>query len=333
MSVDQTISTFYLVPENIAKNTEAISEFTFSHRIVGWMQNMGRNMTRIVNDKRLQDLQEEMVRRHKGHSAIVIGGGPSLEKYEHLKMLAKSGYNGAVFTCDKNLVSCLKAGIIPDLVCTVDGAPIVANFYKDPIIKECYGKTKAAFCVQTVHPDVLARWGGETYWFVAIWDDPYKDPQTQQINPKSLTLTFHLMSGDKTILQTAGNVGTTLWNIAHYFQLNPICLVGFDMGYLRSSKVKDTPYYDTFHDMLKIQNKLSAEALARCYRRDYNPAFKNHSTTDLIFESYAAATKHFIALAKQMHGTDTINATGGGTLHGSMVESMSFQQFLEKYKQ
>lgn len=321
----------YMIPETIVANTKAIAEFTFSHRITMWMQNMGKNMDKIVKGKRLQDLQEEMTKRHKGHSAIIIGGGPSLEKYRHLDMLAKSNYKGAVFTCDKNLASCLRRGIKPDLVGTLDGAPIIANFYKDPLVQKCYDKTVAAFCAQTVHPDVLAYWKGEIYWFLTFWDNPYKDLEKKQIDPKSITLLLHLMTGDKTMMQSVGNIGSTLWNIAYYFNLNPICLVGFDMGYLLETPVKNTPYYETYYHLLKNQNKLSDEAISRCYRRDYNPDFKNWSKTDLIFESYAAATKHFMGLAKQISGTRTINATGGGILHGEPIESMKFEEFLRRY--
>ena len=45
---------------------------------------------------------------------IVIGAGPSLYKFNHLEILAKSDYKGTLLITDKMLVPCLKGGITPD---------------------------------------------------------------------------------------------------------------------------------------------------------------------------------------------------------------------------
>src|SRR3989441_1705623 len=55
-----------------------------------------------------------------GDSAIVVGAGPSLHRRDSLARLRKSGYTGTVVAVDGALGSCLRAGVVPHLVVSVD---------------------------------------------------------------------------------------------------------------------------------------------------------------------------------------------------------------------
>ena len=50
----------------------------------------------------------------KNDSAIVIGRGPSLKKFDHLKLLANSKYDGNIVCTDGALKSVLDSGVTPD---------------------------------------------------------------------------------------------------------------------------------------------------------------------------------------------------------------------------
>src|SRR5438093_6974037 len=55
-----------------------------------------------------------------GDSAVVVGAGPSLHRRDSLARLRKSGYTGTVVAVDGALGSCLRAGVVPHLVVSVD---------------------------------------------------------------------------------------------------------------------------------------------------------------------------------------------------------------------
>src|SRR5437867_3917715 len=59
----------------------------------------------------------------KGDTAIVIGAGPSLHRRRSLERLAATGYSGAVVAVDGALGVCLRQGIVPLLIVTVDPHP------------------------------------------------------------------------------------------------------------------------------------------------------------------------------------------------------------------
>ena len=46
--------------------------------------------------------------------AIVIGAGSSIDRYDHLMMLAKSSFDGVILVCDKVLDICLRMGVRPE---------------------------------------------------------------------------------------------------------------------------------------------------------------------------------------------------------------------------
>src|SRR5262245_66239738 len=56
----------------------------------------------------------------QGDTAIVIGAGPSLRRRKSLERLAASGYAGAIVAVDSGLGACLRHGIVPEVVGTVD---------------------------------------------------------------------------------------------------------------------------------------------------------------------------------------------------------------------
>lgn len=311
----------HYLPEEIKdENARAISDYTFSVRAILWMNNMGQNMPDIRRGKRLGELRKKIP---PSGSALVIGAGPSIEKYSHLEILAESGYRGAILCCDRMLIPLLKKGIVPDVVASVDGSPEVADFFRDPLVDEHVGELNVVFCAQSTHPDTVKAFKGAPFWFVAIWDDPIN-------NARSITRLFHWMTGDQEMMNTGGNVGSFLWNVGYMLGKNPIGLIGLDMGYSEEDDLTKTTYYAYLRRMLELRGK-DPDDVPRFYRRGYNPDFRNNYYTDILFESYVQTLKRMIDESYKK-GLRTYNCTGQGALHGGKVKGIPLKDFLKKYE-
>jgi hypothetical protein len=124
------------------------------------------------------DIVEGMkIKNPPGGSAIVVGRGPSLFQYGHLKLLAdamKDGeYTGMVIASDGALIPCLEANVLPDAVVTVDGSPIIKKYFDHHLVKTFGSQIKWITCV-TAHRNtyLAARSAGmNATWFMPQFDD------------------------------------------------------------------------------------------------------------------------------------------------------------------
>src|SRR5207247_6705845 len=61
--------------------------------------------------------------RGAGEAAIVVGAGPSLSRRRSLERLRASGFAGTIVAADGALGACLRAGVVPHVVVSVDPHP------------------------------------------------------------------------------------------------------------------------------------------------------------------------------------------------------------------
>ena len=100
-----------------------------------WVKNFAINLPQIWNESSAHELIPKNKNFHLGNnSAIVIGRGPSLKLHNHLEILAKSDYKGAIVCTDGALELVLKSGITPDkfpkfYVITIDPYKYAKIFY------------------------------------------------------------------------------------------------------------------------------------------------------------------------------------------------------------
>ena len=102
--------------KELKSSIEEIMKETHYENFDEWVTNFAINLENIWDEKsakNLQPLNSENLRNGK-NSAIVIGRGPSIKKYDHLKLLADSNYQGNIVCCDGALSNALKAGVTPD---------------------------------------------------------------------------------------------------------------------------------------------------------------------------------------------------------------------------
>src|SRR5207253_486147 len=56
----------------------------------------------------------------RGEDALVIAAGPSIQRQDTARELAAAGFAGTIVAAESSMSWCLRRGIVPDLVVTVD---------------------------------------------------------------------------------------------------------------------------------------------------------------------------------------------------------------------
>lgn len=287
----------------VDRGLEFVREHTFQLKERLWMENLARNMPRILGGRDIRELPK------CDGSAVVVGAGPSVGKYGHLKLLKESGYGGTVIATDRMLKPCLKGGITPTIVCSVDGDRTISGFYTD------ISEPKAALNV-IVHPDVAEFCHGNDYWFMTPVDDPFA--------PRSVTRAVHLMTR-KTILSSFGNVGGQAVNLAMFLGADPVILVGLDYGYPPDTPLGETSYYSAYAELAKRRR----EKLENFFTRIKNPETGEEVILDMNWATYREI---FLRHMRMVRGKSrVINCSPTSTLFGGGIESMPLEEALEKW--
>jgi len=289
-----------------------------------WMDNLANNLPLVRDGLDLANLP------HKKEPCLVVGAGPSLKHFNHLKMIADAGWKHTVICCDRVLNDALRHKIVPYAVATVDGSPQLLSFYSQPIVRKYAKEINGAFNVWT-HPKVVKEWlnhagKDKLYWFVPSVDNPANEKGG--LNIRSLTYIFHLLSKGKGIISGLGNVGAFSVNLALALECEPIILVGLDF----SEQVKDKSeavYFDSFTAMFMQKYHKNPEQAqdkaADLHQLEHNPDFvceeddppyykKGEHPQYLVnpvWKEYRNMLASFIIASKRR----IINSTGNGCLH------------------
>lgn len=315
--------------ELIPAAPQDVLENTYNMLIPLWMQNFAENFTAVHKGLDAESLP------HRKEPCICIGGGPSLERYKHIRQIRQAGWKHAILTCDKSLASCLSNHLRPDLVASVDGSPVVESFYQAPSVKAHAKEIPAAFNI-TIHPKIRERWesyGGKIYWFVALLDNPRT--VDQKMDQHSITFILHLLSGGKGIISAIGNVGSSIWNLGYAMECDPIILVGYDFSEQVAYK-SEAIYFNAMTRMFMQQYKdvkKARNAAAALHQVEQNPDFKTNYLVNPIWKRYRESLAAHIITSKK----HTINCTGNGALHteaikASNFEAMNLAAVLKEYK-
>lgn len=286
----------------------------------------------------------------KQASAIVVSAGPSLHKFNVLQQLQASHYQGSIVAIDGSLVKCLKNGIVPDFVLTLDPHPtrIVRWFGDDnfeentrnddyfsrqdldvefrnnsirenqeniELINQYAPQIKLIMC-SSAPANVVKRAqeaGFDIYWWNPIVDDP-QDPQ-------SLTRKIYNIN-KKSCMNTGGTVGTAAWVFANaILKIPEIAITGMDLGYHQETPLEMTQTYYELHEF--VTNREELEAL---FPQFTFPLTGEQYYTDPTYFWYR---KNFLDLYTQATG-NTYNCSEAGTLFADNLPCMTFAQFLQR---
>ena len=271
-----------------------------------WMSNFSENLPLIKEGKTLREL---IPNGDPQGRAIVVGRGPSVFSHKHLELLKDSNYEGIVIATDGMLIECLKAGVVPDYVTSVDGSPVCEKWYNNPLVKEHATKITSVLCTQ-VSPKVTklvvdAGFKGP-YWFV---------PTSDRVTDKdSITRVQLLMtcgernSNGQISMDCGGNVGAASWVLAWtILRRKEICLIGFDYGYPENMPLSDSYYYD------KTVESIGSLHAKTFYEKVFHPYFKTFSWIDPAFKSYRQSFSDMLMACPD--NITTYNCTEGGVLY------------------
>nr|MBI3611651.1 DUF115 domain-containing protein [Nitrospirota bacterium] len=285
----------------------------------------------------------------KGPSAIAMSAGPSLHRRNTIQTMLESGYKDTVVASDGALGYCLRNGLIPDYVMTVDPHPYwIMRWFGDPDLKNrpddgyfrrqdldptlnsrererneemialvnAHGPKIKVIIATCVAPNVARRCleaGMSLYWWNPICDD-YDDSGSHTRRLYDLTGMPCMVSG--------GNCGAAAWIFARgILEKDPVAFVGMDLGYAPGTPLGKTQYY---HELIKFYPE---ERLAEAYVQVHNPYLNETWYADPTYYWYRQS---FLDMVKQF-GWTAYNCTEGGTLFGEGIVPMGLGEFITQH--
>ena len=292
---------------------------------------------------------DELVPLHPDQApsaAIVVGAGPSLHSQRSVERILSSGFSGPIVCTDGALGHCLKHGLIPEYVVSVDSHETrIVRWFGDAALEErerddywrrqeldpaialdeveqnrmlfelmnTHGSKIKHVVATSVHPTVTERVrqiGMSMYWWNPLYDD-YSAPNSYSRRV--------FEQNHAPCLVTGGNVGTACWIIAHaILGAKKVALVGMDLGYEPGRSVEKTQYAAELHELL-------GKNIEEAFIDVPNPLSGEVWFADPVYYWYRQI---FLELAQKANCI-SINCTEGGTLFGPGIVNMGLTEFLD----
>ena len=269
-----------------------------------------------------------------GGNVLVVSAGPSLYRNDTLarvrEICDEKPDHWTLVAIDGSYVQCLRAGILPDYVVTLDPHPTrIVRWFGDPdFAKNTEGddyfarqdldeamRTNAevtnaenmdlvdenmvplVICSSAPENVVRRTQAFRRYWFAPLVDSPYK--------VGSLTRTI-CESTKLPALNTGGTVGTAAVMFAHQvLKAESIAVVGMDLGYHKDTPLERTQSWNMLKDKPNV--------------RDYYPAVMHPVYGECYTDpTYTWYLRNLNALLKAS-GCSLTNCSGGGALSGWRV--------------
>ena len=315
-----------------------------------WIKNAESNLAFADSGRSIAELCNSDLM--EGSSAVVIAAGPSLKRKNPAQILIGSDYNGTVVATESAMSYCLRNGLIPDLVVTLDphhdrvvrwfGLPDLTetklkeddyfarqdqdDAFADEMraneeiieLLEIYGN-KIKIAMSTSASQSVVKRAIETGMDIFWWNPMIDDPDESN----SKTTKLQNKNGFPAI-NAGGNVGTACWLIADaVLEKRHVALTGVDFSYYDGTPYRNTQY---FHEAV---NLVGEENLDSLYLRIYNPYVDAWFFTDPAYMWYRQA---FLEMQKEAECV-TYNCTEGGVLFGKGIKCMPLANFIKQLKQ
>lgn len=324
--------------KSLQYNLEEVMKKTHYKNFEEWVTNFALNLPDIWNEKSARELDPSNVSSYKkeNNSAIIIGKGPSINKHNHLKLLAESNYQGTIICCDGKLIDALNAGVTPDkfpkyFVTTIDPYSSIIEHYDNPIVDKYGNKIKGIFTVLTNHKTVeRARQSGiEIHWIHSLFD--YNEGRKSFNKISALMVRAKNQLNGLPAIQTGGNVGSSSWFISwQILKCATVALIGINHGWEEDDSWETIM---THGENAKISKNIdrNSPTFNKLFKKILNPDLNTFCILDPLFQFYSEALKEFISRSPPW--VSTVNATEGGSIFGKRVRSMKFSTFLQNYSQ
>jgi len=324
------------------KIAQALEAATFE-RVAGvGLANAEANRSRIARS--VLELAETPL--GSGDAAIVVGAGPSLYRRRSLERLRASRFAGTIVAADGALGACLRAGVAPHVVVSVDPHPErIVRWFGDPTLTaprgddyfrrqemdpthhgdelavnralvelvDAHGPKLKVAAATSAAPAVVERCeqaGMDLYW----WNPMYDDYDA----PGSLSRRLWEMNG-LPCLNGGGNVGTAAWVLTNaVLGKRRIGLIGIDLGYAPGTPYEKTQYYPELVDLL-------GDRFREAFIHTENPATGETWFSDPAYHWFRNV---FLEMARGAE-CQTVNCSEGGLLFGDGITIATLDHFLE----
>lgn len=313
------------------------------------IENARRNAALLGRGQSLAALARETVAA--GDAAIVVAAGPSIRRKDPVRRIKDSGFTGAVIATDSGLAYCLRNGVVPDLVVTLDPhAKRIVRWFGDPELtedsiraddyyrrqdmdtafanelaynRELMGlldqhghKIRIALCTaasETVVKRVLDV-GMQVYWWNPMLDDPD--------GPDSVSRQLYALNR-LPMVNAGGNVGSACWMMAHaVLGKKHVALTGMDFAYYGDTDYTSTQYY---HEAVALVGKDNLDSI---FMHVDNPYLGLQFYTDPAYMWYREC---FLDMVKDADCV-TYNCTEGGILFGDGIQFVPLDRFLSEHR-
>ena len=293
--------------------------------------------TILENSKRNSKQISRTIRELRGcgaERALVVSAGPSLYRNSTLQRIKQSGFLGTIIAIDGSYIQCLKAGIVPDYVVTLDPHPTrVVRWFGDPDFEQnskgddyfarqdldvdfrqnslaenaanialVDGNKTNLVIASTCPENVVRRTSSfERFWFAPLVDSPDQQGITRQT----------MAATSLPALNTGGTVGTAAWVFAQsILGCKNIAVVGMDLGYY-----PDTP-------LEKTQSYYMVNGNPEMYHWEDTP-YGRYFTDP----TYAWYRQNLLDLLEANQCTLT-NCTEAGMLYGPNIKNMKLEEWI-----
>ena len=290
-------------------------------------------------------LELEGLRLGAGDTGVVIAAGPSLQRRRSLERFAAAGFAGTIVAVDSALGACLRHGIVPHVVVTVDPHPErIVRWFGDPgmtvppvddyfrrqemdpthaedeiaanrtllELVDRHGPAMRVAIATSASPAVVDRCekaGMRLFW----WNPMYDDYEQHGSLSRRLYEQNRLPC-----LNGGGNVGTAAWVLSHaVLGKTRVGLIGMDFGYAPGTSFTRTQYYPELRDLF-------GDRFTEAFIPLENPFLRETWFTDPAYYWFRDV---FLAMAREA-GCRTFNCTEGGVLFGDGVPMITLEAFL-----
>lgn len=310
------------------------------------LENARRNQRFLDSGKSLKALRELAI--GNGDRAVIVAAGPSLHRTSVAESLKSFRFDGAVIATDSAMRYCLRQGLVPDLIVTLDPhAKRIVRWFGDPELDTSHLETDDYFSRQdmdrafsdemraneeilrlldvhgkdmrialsTSSSEAVVKRAMQTGMEIFWWNPMYDDPD----DPASATRKLHDMNG-LPCLNAGGNVGSACWMMAHaVLDKKQVALTGVDFSYYDETPYRNTQYY---YEAIELVGEDNLDSL---FIRIFNPHLNRWFYTDPAYMWYRNI---FLEMAADADCV-TYNCTEGGILFGENIRFVPFKSFLD----
>ena len=175
------------------------------------VQNTLGNMKRMIREKNIEQLRQKLEGKiPDGMPAIIVSAGPSLDK--NVGELKKAKGKALIIVVDAALRTVIRAGIKPDIVCTVD--PNVPERFFDKM-----DLSQITWCCDRLTRNTIAEQLCNNIYYYGVFSYDWN-----QILNQTLGYPFPNMT-------IGGNITSVAYALACYLGFRTIVLIGQDMAF------------------------------------------------------------------------------------------------------